>query len=204
MNIHEYQGKDIFRKYGIPVPKGVALMDPSGAKAAAQKLIDETKIPVVVVKAQIHAGGRGKAGGVKVVKGGPDAAQAAATEIFGKTLVTHQTGPEGKKVQRLLIEQGLDIARELYLGMTLDRATGRVVVMASTEGGMEIEEVAHAHPEKILRQAIHPATGWEAYQARDLAYRRSHRALTHAALGAFELPPQEPIEEGPRHAASAF
>ncbi|HEX4355135.1 MAG TPA: ATP-grasp domain-containing protein, partial [Polyangiales bacterium] len=122
MNIHEYQGKDLFRKYGIPVPKGVPLTDPSGAKAAAQKLIDETKIEVVVVKAQIHAGGRGKAGGVKVVKG-PDAAQTAANEIFGKTLVTHQTGPEGKKVQRLLVEQGLGIGRELYLAVVLDRET---------------------------------------------------------------------------------
>src|SRR5688500_4859850 len=106
MNVHEYQAKDLFRRYGIPVPKGTPLLEPKGAKAAAQTLIDETGNEVVVVKAQIHAGGRGKAGGVKVVKGA-DAAQRAADEIFGKVLVTHQTGPEGKKVQRLLVEQGL-------------------------------------------------------------------------------------------------
>src|SRR4051812_26791115 len=170
MNIHEYQGKDIFRKYGIPVPKGVALMEPSGAKAAAQKLIDETKIPVVVVKAQIHAGGRGKAGGVKVVKGGPDAAQAAADEIFGKTLVTHQTGPEGKKVQRLLVEQGLDIARELYLAVVLDREKRRVTFMASTEGGMDIEEVAAKTPEKIVKITVDPTIGLAPFQARQIAF----------------------------------
>ncbi|HET6334546.1 MAG TPA: ADP-forming succinate--CoA ligase subunit beta [Polyangiales bacterium] len=170
MNIHEYQGKDIFRKYGIPVPKGVALMEPSGAKAAAQKLIDETKIPVVVVKAQIHAGGRGKAGGVKVVKGGPDAAQAAANEIFGKTLVTHQTGPEGKKVQRLLVEQGLDIARELYLAVVLDREKRRVTFMASTEGGMDVEEVAAKTPEKIIKVTVDPAVGLAPFQARQIAF----------------------------------
>jgi succinyl-CoA synthetase beta subunit len=169
MNIHEYQGKDLFRKYGIPVPKGIALTDPSGAKAAAQKLIDETKIEVVVVKAQIHAGGRGKAGGVKVVKG-PDAAQAAANEIFGKTLVTHQTGPEGKKVQRLLVEQGLGIERELYLAVVLDRETRRVAVMASTEGGVEIEEVAEKAPEKILKLSVDPAVGVQPFQARQLAF----------------------------------
>ncbi|HKP58824.1 MAG TPA: ADP-forming succinate--CoA ligase subunit beta [Polyangiales bacterium] len=169
MNIHEYQGKDIFRKYGIPVPKGVALMEPSGAKAAAQKLIDETKIPVVVVKAQIHAGGRGKAGGVKVVKG-PDAAQAAADEIFGKTLVTPQTGPEGKKVQRLLVEQGLDIGRELYLAVVLDREKRRVTIMASTEGGMDIEEVAHKTPEKIIKVTVDPAVGLSGYQARQVGF----------------------------------
>jgi succinyl-CoA synthetase beta subunit len=169
MNIHEYQGKDLFRKYGIPVPKGIALTDPSGAKAAAQKLIEETKIDVVVVKAQIHAGGRGKAGGVKVVKG-PEAAQAAANEIFGKTLVTHQTGPEGKKVQRLLVEQGLGIARELYLAVVLDRETRRVAIMASTEGGVEIEEVAEKSPEKIVKLSVDPAVGVQAFQGRQLAF----------------------------------
>jgi succinyl-CoA synthetase beta subunit len=169
MNIHEYQGKDIFRKYGIPVPKGIALTDPSGAKAAAQKLIDETKLEVVVVKAQIHAGGRGKAGGVKVVKGA-DAAQAAANEIFGKTLVTHQTGPEGKKVQRLLVEQGLAIDRELYLAVVLDRDARRLTIMASTEGGVEIEEVAAKSPEKILRATVDPAVGFMPYQGRQLAF----------------------------------
>ncbi|MEY4579615.1 MAG: hypothetical protein RL701_4318, partial [Pseudomonadota bacterium] len=169
MNIHEYQGKDIFRKYGIPVPKGVALTEPGKAQAAAQTLIDETKNEYVVVKAQIHAGGRGKAGGVKVVKGAA-AAQAAATEIFGKTLVTHQTGPEGKKVQRLLVEQGLQIGRELYLAVVLDRETRRVTVMASTEGGVEIEEVAEKHPEKIIKVVIDPAVGVQSFQARQLAF----------------------------------
>jgi succinyl-CoA synthetase beta subunit len=169
MNIHEYQGKDIFRKYGIPVPTGVALTEPSQVQAAAQKLIDDTKNEYVVVKAQIHAGGRGKAGGVKVVKGAA-AAQTAANEIFGKTLVTHQTGPEGKKVQRLLVEQGLAIGRELYLAVVLDRETRRVTVMASTEGGVEIEEVAEKSPEKILKVVVDPAVGLQAYQARQLAF----------------------------------
>jgi succinyl-CoA synthetase beta subunit len=169
MNIHEYQGKDIFRKWGIPVPKGVPLTDPSQAQAIAQKLIDETKNEYVVVKAQIHAGGRGKAGGVKVVKGAA-AAQAAANEIFGKVLVTHQTGPEGKKVQRLLVEQGLAIGRELYLAAVLDREKRRVTIMASTEGGMEIEEVAEKSPEKILKVTVDPAVGVQPFQARQLAF----------------------------------
>jgi succinyl-CoA synthetase beta subunit len=169
MNVHEYQAKEIFRRYAIPVPKGTPLLEPRGARAAAQKLIDETGNEVVVVKAQIHAGGRGKAGGVKVVKGA-EAAQKAADEIFGKVLVTHQTGPEGKKVQRLLVEQGLAIARELYLALVLDRETRRVVVMASTEGGVEIEEVAAKTPEKILKVFIDPAVGLQPYQARELGF----------------------------------
>ena len=169
MNIHEYQGKDIFRKYGIAVPKGVALTAPSGVKAAAQKLIDETKNEVVVVKAQIHAGGRGKAGGVKVVKGA-EAAQSAGTALFGTTLVTHQTGPEGKVVQRLLVEQGLAIGRELYLALVLDRESRRVTFMASTEGGMDIEEVAEKTPEKIFKLVVDPAVGLQPYQGRQLAF----------------------------------
>ena len=169
MNIHEHQAKDVLRKYGIPVPKGVALMEPSGAKAAAEQLIAETGNEVVVVKAQIHAGGRGKAGGVKVVKGAA-AAQEAANTIFGKLLVTPQTGPEGKKVGRLLIEQGLGIERELYLALVLDRETRRVVVMASTEGGVEIEEVAHKTPEKIVKVWIDPAVGLQGYQARQVGF----------------------------------
>jgi len=169
MNVHEYQAKELFRSYGIPVPKGTPLLEPKGARAAAQKLIDETGNEVVVVKAQIHAGGRGKAGGVKVVKGA-DAAQKAADEIFGKVLVTHQTGPEGKKVQRLLVEQGLAIGRELYLALVLDRETRRVVVMASTEGGVEIEEVAAKTPEKILKVVIDPAIGLQPFQARQLGF----------------------------------
>jgi succinyl-CoA synthetase beta subunit len=170
LKIHEYQGKQLFARYGVPVPFGIPAFSVGEADEAIDRVIGETGGPVVVVKAQIHAGGRGKGGGVKVCKGA-EAGREAARAIFGMQLVTHQTGPGGQKVNRLLVEQGLDIARELYLGMTLDRATGRVVVMASTEGGMEIEEVAASHPEKILKQPIHPATGWQAWQARDLAFR---------------------------------
>jgi succinyl-CoA synthetase beta subunit len=170
MNIHEYQGKALFTRYGIPVPKGIAVFDPEATADAAQKLIDETKVPVVVVKAQIHAGGRGKAGGVIVVKNGPEAARAAARKIFGKPLVTHQTGPGGQTVRRLYVEQGLDIKRELYLSLVVDRDSRRVVVMASTEGGMDIEEVAAKTPERIIREVIDPLHGLAAYQARKLAF----------------------------------
>jgi succinyl-CoA synthetase beta subunit len=169
MNVHEYQAKDLLRKYGIRVPKGIALLEPSGVRAAAQKLITETGSETVVVKAQIHAGGRGKAGGVKVVKGA-EAAQKAADEIYGKLLVTHQTGPEGKKVQRLLVEQGLAIERELYLALVLDREKRRIVVMASTEGGIEIEEVAAKSPEKILKVWADPVVGLQPYQAREIGF----------------------------------
>jgi len=170
MKIHEYQGKQIFQRYGIATPKGYPVFQASEAEAIAKKLIDETKIPVVVVKAQIHAGGRGKGGGVKVVKGGPVEAKAVAEKLLGMQLVTHQTGPEGQKVQRLYIEQGLDIARELYLSLVVDREARRVVLMASTEGGVEIEAVAEHTPEKILTEHIDPVTGLAAYQARKLAY----------------------------------
>ncbi|MEO7035693.1 MAG: ADP-forming succinate--CoA ligase subunit beta [Polyangiaceae bacterium] len=170
MKIHEYQGKQLFQKYGIPTPKGFPVFQASEAEGIAKKLIDETKIPVVVVKAQIHAGGRGKGGGVKVVKGGPAEAKAVAGKLMGMQLITHQTGPEGQKVQRLYIEQGLDIARELYLSLVVDREARRVVLMASTEGGMEIETVAEHTPEKILTEHIDPVTGLAPYQARKLAY----------------------------------
>src|ERR1044071_8527036 len=170
MKIHEYQGTAIFAKYGIPIPKGVPCMTADEAEAAAKKLIDETKIPVVVVKAQIHAGGRGKGGGVKGVKGGPAEAKKIASEILGMQLVTHQTGPEGQKVRRLYIEQGLDIARELYLGLVVDRETRKIAVMASTEGGVEIEKVAAETPEKILIEFVDPVIGLAGYQARKLAY----------------------------------
>jgi succinyl-CoA synthetase beta subunit len=169
VNIHEYQAKELYRKYGIPVPKGIACMSPEQATEAAKKLIRETGNEVVVVKAQIHAGGRGKAGGVKVVKG-VDAATEAANEIFGKTLVTHQTGPEGKVVQRLLVEQGLAIKSELYLALVVDRETSRIAIMASTEGGMDIEEVAAITPEKIHSITIDPAVGLQGYQIRQLAF----------------------------------
>ena len=170
MKIHEYQGKQIFQRYGIATPKGYPCFTAAEAEQAAKKLIDETKIPVVVVKAQIHAGGRGKGGGVKVVKGGPAEAKAVAEKILGMQLITHQTGPEGQKVQRLYVEQGLDIARELYLGLVVDREARRIAVMASTEGGVEIETVAEHTPEKILTVHVDPVTGLSAYQARDLAY----------------------------------
>jgi succinyl-CoA synthetase beta subunit len=170
MKIHEYQGKALFAKYGIAVPKGIPVFRLDDVAAAAEKLIEETKIPVVVVKAQIHAGGRGKAGGVTVVKGGPAAARAAAEKMFGKALVTHQTGPEGQTVRRLYVEQGLDIKRELYLALVVDRETRRIAVMASTEGGMDIEEVAAHTPEKIITEYVDPLHGLAAYQARKLAF----------------------------------
>lgn len=170
MNIHEYQGKALFARYGIAVPKGIPVSSPREVAPAAEKLIGETKVPVVVVKAQIHAGGRGKAGGVVVVKGGPEAAQAAAEKIHGKPLVTHQTGPEGQVVRRLYVEQGLDIKRELYLALVVDRDARRIAVMASTEGGMDIEEVAEKTPERILTEHIDPLHGLAAYQARKLAF----------------------------------
>jgi succinyl-CoA synthetase beta subunit len=168
MKIHEYQGKELLRKYGVPVPIGIAAMSVEEALAAIPVVQEQAKTEVVVVKAQIHAGGRGKGGGVKVAKNRGDA-EAAVKQIFGMQLVTKQTGPEGKKVQRLLVEQGLAIAKEYYLALLLDRAVGRVTVMASAEGGMDIEEVAAAHPEKIFREPINPAVGWQDYQARRLA-----------------------------------
>ena len=170
MKIHEYQGKQIFQRYGIPTPKGIPALTVDEAEKAAKKLIDETGIPVVVVKAQIHAGGRGKGGGVKVAKGGAAEARQFAEKMLGMQLVTHQTGPQGQKVRRLYVEQGLDIARELYLGLVVDREKRRIAVMASTEGGVEIETVAEQTPEKILIEHIDPVTGLAAFQARKLAY----------------------------------
>jgi succinyl-CoA synthetase beta subunit len=169
MKIHEYQAKEILRRSGVPVPKGTVCFSIDEAEGAAKHIIADTGSEVVVVKAQIHAGGRGKGGGVKVVKG-PAAAREAAQKILGMTLVTHQTGPAGQLVKRLLVEQGVNIARELYFGIVVDRGAGRIVVMASSEGGVEIEEVAAKHPEKILRETVDPAIGLAAYQARNLAY----------------------------------
>ncbi|MCG8558076.1 MAG: ADP-forming succinate--CoA ligase subunit beta [Proteobacteria bacterium] len=169
MNVHEYQAKQIFRAYAIPVPQGAAIFKPEDAAQTARKLVAETGNEVVVVKAQIHAGGRGKAGGVKVVTG-VRAAEEAAKQLFGKVLVTHQTGPAGKKVLRVLIEQGLAIERELYVAAVLDRETRRIVVMASTEGGVEIEEVAAQTPEKIVKVIVDPVVGLAGYQARQLAF----------------------------------
>jgi succinyl-CoA synthetase beta subunit len=164
MNIHEHQGKELLRRYGVKTLDGQACFTVDEAVAAAQRF----GFPCVV-KAQIHAGGRGKAGGVKVVKSA-DEARAAATAILGKTLVTHQTGPQGRVVRRLFVEQGCRIARELYVGIVVDRAVGRVTVMASTEGGVEIEEVAAKTPEKILREVVDPLIGLSAFQARRLAF----------------------------------
>ena len=146
MKIHEYQGKQIFAKYGVPVPKGYAAFTVDEAEAAAKRLIAETGSQLIVVKAQIHAGGRGKGGGVKVAKGGAADARAAAEKILGMQLITHQTGPEGQKVKRLYVEQGLEMVAEMYLSAVLDRDTRRIAFIASTEGGMEIEHVAEHTP----------------------------------------------------------
>jgi succinyl-CoA synthetase beta subunit len=165
VNIHEFQAKKILRSYGVAVPAGKLALSADDAAAIAAELGG----PLCVVKAQIHAGGRGKGGGIQLAKT-PDEARAAASKMLGMQLVTHQTGPEGKKVSKLYVEEGCDIDRELYLGIVLDRAVGRLTMMASTEGGVEIEEVADRSPEKILRETIDPAVGLQAYQARNLAF----------------------------------
>ncbi|HWL85748.1 MAG TPA: ADP-forming succinate--CoA ligase subunit beta [Polyangiaceae bacterium] len=170
MKIHEYQGKQIFQKYGVPIPKGYPAFTVDEAEAVAKRLVAETGSNVVVVKAQIHAGGRGKGGGVKVAKGGPAEARQLAEKILGMQLITHQTGPEGQKVRRLYIEQGLDIERELYLGALVDRDRRRIAFLASTEGGVEIEKVALETPEKILTVHVDPVVGLLPYQARQLAF----------------------------------
>jgi succinyl-CoA synthetase beta subunit len=165
MKIHEYQAKEILRKYGVAVPRGLVARSPEEAYHAAKELGTE----VVVVKAQIHAGGRGKGGGVKLARSA-DEAQEVAGKILGMNLVTHQTGPEGRTVHTLLVEEGLPIDREFYLGVVLDRATGRPVFMASSAGGMDIEEVAASTPELILKETINPAVGFRPFQARKLAF----------------------------------
>lgn len=178
MNIHEYQGKEIFRRYGVAVPDGYVAKTPNEAVAAASKL----NTPVVVVKSQIHAGGRGKGtvysskdrtqvvlqGGVKVVK--PTQVFETASKLLGNILVTIQTGPEGKPVNSVLIEEGMTIVRELYVAITMDRSKSMDLIMVSTEGGMEIEEVAHKTPEKIVREYVDPKVGMQPFQARKLAY----------------------------------
>lgn len=165
MNIHEYQAKAVLAKYGVAVPRGLPAFTPDEAVENAKKLGG----PVYVVKAQIHAGGRGKAGGVKVVKSLDDVKK-EATRLLGSTLVTHQTGPDGKQVNRLYIEEGSSIARELYLSIVVDRATSRVSFIVSTEGGMDIEEVAHKTPEKILSFSVDPASGIQPFHGRKVAY----------------------------------
>ena len=169
MKIHEYQGKAILSKYGVAVPRGHMVGSREEAEAAANALFHDGATGVVV-KAQIHAGGRGKGGGVKLAKS-PEEAGALAAKMLGMNLVTHQTGPEGKKVQRLLIEETLPIARELYLGIVLDRGNGRLVFMASAAGGMEIEEVAAKDPNAIIKEHIIPGFGLQAFQARKIAFR---------------------------------
>jgi succinyl-CoA synthetase beta subunit len=164
MKIHEYQAKAILAKYGVPVPRGEVAYTVDEAEAAAKKIGGS-----VVVKAQIHAGGRGKGGGVKVAKDAAEAVE-AAKKILGMTLVTHQTGPEGRLVQRLLIEETLPIERELYLGIVLDRATGKTVFMASSAGGMDIEEVAAHTPHLILKETLEPGMGLQPFQGRNLAF----------------------------------
>jgi succinyl-CoA synthetase beta subunit len=164
MNIHEYQAKAVLREFGVPVPRGIAAF----TVAEAEKAASDVGGPVLVVKAQIHAGGRGKAGGVKVVRSIAEVKREAG-RLLGSTLVTHQTGPHGKEVRRLYIEEGSNIEREYYLSALIDRATSRVAFVASTEGGMDIEEVAHTSPEKIVSFSIDPATGFMPHHARYVA-----------------------------------
>ena len=165
MKIHEYQAKQILAKFGVTVPRGELITRPEEARGVAERLGGST----VVVKAQIHAGGRGKGGGVKLARN-PFEAETLAGRILGMTLITHQTGPGGRLVKRVLVEEGLDIARELYVGVVIDRASGKPVFMASSEGGVEIEVVAAKHPEKILKEFIDPSVGFQSYQARKLAF----------------------------------
>lgn len=165
MKIHEYQGKALLKEYGVPVPRGIVARTPEEAEAAATELGTD----VVVVKAQIHAGGRGKGGGVKLAKS-PAEAKQIASEMIGMQLVTHQTGPDGQQVKTLLVEEGLPIDKEFYLGITLDRVTGRNTFMASSAGGMDIEKVAEETPELILKETIDPSVGLRPFQARKLAF----------------------------------
>jgi len=165
MKIHEYQGKELLKNFGVAVPRGLVARSPEEAYLAAKELATD----IVVVKAQIHAGGRGKGGGVKLAKS-PDEAREIARQMLGMKLVTHQTGPEGREVRVLLIEEGLPIDKEFYLGIVLDRASGRPVFMASAAGGMDIEEVAARTPEQIMKETIDPAVGFRPFQARKLAF----------------------------------
>lgn len=187
MNIHEYQSKAILRSYGVNVPEG----QPAFSVDEAVQKAAELGTDVVVVKAQIHAGGRGKAGGVKITHS-QDEVRAAAQELLGKTLITHQTGPEGKQVNRLLIEAGSNIAKEYYLSFVIDRQTGRIVMMGSEEGGMEIEKVAAEMPDKILKEFIDPATGLLPFQASRMAYgmhfpQETIRKVTKFMMGLYQV-----------------
>lgn len=165
MKIHEYQGKELLKKYNVPVPQGILVNDKSEAAQAARKI----GTPVVVVKAQIHAGGRGKGGGVKLAKS-PEDAERLAGEIIGMNLITPQTGPEGRRVKKVLIEEGMTIVKELYMGILLDRQTSKIMIMASEAGGMEIEEVAAKSPQKIIKELVDPLIGVKPYLARKIAF----------------------------------
>jgi len=180
VKIHEYQAKEVLRSWGVPVPRGMLARTSLEAEGAARQLGGGT----VVVKAQIHAGGRGKAGGVKLARS-PDEVRSIAEHMLGMVLRTPQTGPEGQEVRKIYVEEGCRIAREIYLGMTLDRETGRVTMMASSEGGVEIEEVAKHHPEKIQKVAIDPVTGYCPFQARQLAYGLGLAGETVSAFAKF-------------------
>jgi succinyl-CoA synthetase beta subunit len=180
MNVHEFQAKQLFGQFGVPVPRGKEITSPeAGAVWAA-----ELNTPVFVVKAQIHAGGRGKAGGVKITKD-KAAVPGLVKELIGKTLITHQTGPKGREVRRLLIEEGAGIAKELYLSILVDRDSGWPVFIASTEGGMEIEVVAAQTPEKIIREAIDPAVGFQGYNGRNIAFALGLPAMEPAVVTPF-------------------
>jgi succinyl-CoA synthetase beta subunit len=180
MNVHEFQAKQLFGQFGIPVPRGKEITSPEAGAAWAAEL----NTPVFVVKAQIHAGGRGKAGGVKITKD-KAAVPGLVKELIGKTLITHQTGPKGREVRRLLIEEGAGIAKELYLSILVDRDTGWPVFIASTEGGMEIEVVAANAPEKIIREAIDPAVGFQGYNGRNIAFALGLPAMEAAVVTPF-------------------
>src|SRR6266508_4040401 len=180
MNIHEFQAKQLFAQFGVPVPNGKEIRTPLAAEKWAEKL----NTPVYVVKAQINAGGRGKAGGVKLTKNRAEV-PAMAKELLGRTLVTHQTGPKGRKVRRLLIEEGAGIAKELHLSLLVDRDSGWPVFIASTEGGMEIEEVAAHQPEKVLKEPIDPAVGFQGYNGRNLAFGLGLPGLEPTVMGPF-------------------
>ncbi len=180
MNVHEFQAKSLFAQFGVPVPRGKEITSPEGATGWANEL----NTPVFVVKAQIHAGGRGKAGGVKITKE-KAAVAGIAKELIGKTLVTHQTGPKGRKVHRLLMEEGANIAKELYLSILVDRDTGRPTFIASTEGGMEIEEVAEKTPEKIIKESIDPAVGFQGHNGRNVAFALGLHTIEPAVVNQF-------------------
>ena len=180
MNVHEFQAKQLFGQFGVPAPRGKEITSPEAGAAWAAEL----NTPVFVVKAQIHAGGRGKAGGVKITKD-KAAVPGLVEELIGKTLITHQTGPKGREVRRLLIEEGASIVKELYVSLLVDRDSGWPVFIASTEGGMEIEEVAAHRPEKIIREAIDPAVGFQSYNGRNIAFALGLPAMEPAVVNPF-------------------